>query len=92
MAALGSSTSTNNPPTNPYRNAIPVLTTQRAPLVYDGQGDIRYFFYRYERTYGKGLNDQTRAEELSGHLAGPILTFFCNRFIDNKTYTPTEDG
>ena len=45
----------------------------RAPLVFDGTGDVRLFFYRYERSVGKELNEIERAETLIDHLEGEPL-------------------
>ena len=55
----------------------------RAPLVFDGTGDVRLFFYRYERSVGKELNEIERAETLIDHLEGEPLEFYCKKFLTN---------
>ena len=64
-----------------------ILTTNntnlRAPLVFDGTGDVRLFFYRYERSVGKTLNEVEKAETLIDHLEGVPLEFYCKKFLTN---------
>ena len=58
-------------------------TNLRAPLVFDGTGDVRLFFHRYERSVGKTLNEIEKAETLIDHLEGAPLEFYCKKFLTN---------
>ena len=60
-------------------------------LSYDGTGDIRVFFFKFEETVAATQTDTERAVSLLRYLHGPALSYYCDRFCTD-TFTKKEEA